>query len=455
MKSTKKMKIISALFIVVVMCAGNHSIAQNHVGEQQVGIQTDGSILVPTNQLLQPAGFQVYMPGRPVDLVSVTGQNLIAVKNKNSLDLIRVSDRTILQSLLIPRSGSSVTGISYSEKNRCIYLTDAGNKIHIAKLDESNIMKWETPILLPQPVIGGNPFPGGIIFDESKNKILVTLSRNNSLAVIDMKDTSIVEIPVGVAPYDVLLKSANKAYVTNWGGRIPKEGESSYNSSGSQVLVDPETGIANNGTVSVVDLENYTVKKSIKVGLHPSGMVFNLSKTLLFVACANSDIISVIDTETDKIIDEISVRMDHDLPFGSSPNALAISPDGETIYVANGTDNALCVIESVKPFRVKGYIPTGWYPGSVALNNSGTYLYVANVKGIGSRNQRTDRKGYNSHDHMGSVSIIPVPSENKLKEMTEVAIRNNSLSQAGEYLNTKNKRVAVPFLPGQTGDCEW
>jgi len=450
MKSTIRIKMFSALVIVIVLVAVNQSVGQKNNEKQQVGMQADGSILVPTNQLLQPAGFQVYMPGRPVDLVTVTGKNLIAVKNKNSLDLIRVSDRTILQSLVIPRSGSSVTGIYYSEKDQCIYLTGAGNKIHIAKLDESNIMKWETPIVLPQPAIGGNPFPGGLILDESENKILVTLSRNNSLAVIDITDTSIVEIPVGVAPYDVVLKSNSKAYVTNWGGRIPKEGESSYNSSGSQVLVDPETGIASNGTVSVIDLENYSEEKSIEVGLHPSGMVFNLEKTLLFVACANSDIISVIDTETDKITDEISVRMDHDLPFGSSPNALAISPDGETIYAANGTDNALCVIESVKPFRIKGYIPTGWYPGSVTLNNSGTFLYVANVKGIGSRNQRTDRKGYNSHDHMGSISIIPVPSENKLKELTEIAVRNNSLARTGEYLNTQNKKVAVPYLPGQT-----
>jgi len=450
MKSTIRIKVFSALVIVILLVAVNQSVGQKNNEKQQVGIQADGSILVPTNQLLRPAGFQVYMPGRPVDLVTVTGKNLIAVKNKNTLDLIRVSDRTILQSLVIPRSGSSVTGIYYSEKNKCIYLTGAGNKIHIAKLNESNIIKWETPILLPQPAIGGNPFPGGLILDESENKILVTLSRNNALAVIDITDTSIVEIPVGVAPYDVVLKSNSKAYVTNWGGRIPKEGESAYNSSGSQVLVDPETGIASNGTVSVIDLENYSEEKSIEVGLHPSGMVFNLDKTLLFVTCANSDIISVIDTETDEIIDEISVRMNHDLPFGSSPNALAISPDGETIYAANGTDNALCVIESVKPFHIKGYIPTGWYPGSVTLNNSGTFLYVANVKGIGSRNQRTDRKGYNSHDHMGSISIIPVPSENKLKELTEIAVRNNSLARTGEYLNTQNKKVAVPYLPGQT-----
>uniref|UniRef100_UPI0032174A0F bifunctional YncE family protein/alkaline phosphatase family protein n=1 Tax=uncultured Draconibacterium sp. TaxID=1573823 RepID=UPI0032174A0F len=449
MKYYFKGVLITVLFILLFVPV-IESQAQNNFKNIQVGIQNDGSILVPTNQLLSPAGFQVQMPGRPVDLIPVPGKNLIAVKNKNSLDLIRITDRTIVQSLTIPGSGSSVTGIYYSTKNNSIYLTDAGEKIHIAKLDASNSMRWQKPIVLPQPEIGGKPFPGGLAFSENENKIFVTLSRSNSLVEIDTTNATTIEIPTGVAPYDVVLKSDKKAYVTNWGGRHPKETEPSYNSSGSQVLIDPRTGIANNGTVSVINLEKHTEEKSIEVGLHPSGMVFNLDKSLLFVACTNRDIISVIDTETDEVIDTISVRMNHELPFGSSPNALTISPDGETLYVANGTDNAICVLESAKPFRIKGFIPTGWYPSSVVLNNSGTYLYVANVKGIGSRNQRTDRKGYNSHDHMGSISIIPVPSENELKEMTKTAVNNNSLSKNSEYLNSNKKKVAVPVLPGQT-----
>ena len=64
--------------------------AQQHLDYRKVGPQEDGSILVPTNQLLTPAGFQVYMPGRPVDLALIEGGKLLAVKNKNYLDLIRL-----------------------------------------------------------------------------------------------------------------------------------------------------------------------------------------------------------------------------------------------------------------------------------------------------------------------------------------------------------------------------
>ena len=427
--------------------------AQQHLDYKKVGPQDDGSILVPTNQLLKPAGFQVYIPGRPVDLALIKGGELLAVKNKNSLDLIRLSDRTILQSLQFPESGSSFTGICYSENSRCIYITDASKRIQIACLEDNNILRWREAISLPEPSMGGNPVPGGVALNDAEDKIFVTLSRSNSLAVIRLSDGTVSEIKTGMAPYDILLKSDSKAYVSNWGGRQPEAGESTYNSSGSQVLVDPITGIANNGSVSVIDLDNNMQEKSIEVGLHPSGMILNQDKTLLFVACANSDVVSVISTATDEVINEISVKMNSELPFGSSPNALSISPDGRLLYVANGTENAICVIETEAPNRIAGYIPTGWYPGAVVTNSTGTFLYVANVKGIGSRNQKTNRPGYNAHDHMGSISIIPVPGKEELATMTTTVAENNSLSAKLNHqtMNGKQKRnVAVPQLPDQS-----
>lgn len=451
MKSIIKINLSAGALVVFALFLNIEIAAQNKAHSLQVGIQPDGSILVPTNQLLRPAGFQVYFPGRPVDMALIPKEDLLVVKNKSSLDLIRISDRTILQSLPFPASGSSFKGIYYSESKRNIFVTDAEDKLLIANFDEKNILSWQSAVTLPKPVIGGSPVPGGICFDDAENTIFVTLSRNNSLAVINLADTSIFEIPVGVAPYDVLLKSKTKAYVSNWGGRQPKENEAFYNTSGSKILVDPVTGIANNGAVSVIDLKKNSAIKTIEVGLHPSGMVFNKDKSLLFVACANSDIISVINTETDELINEISVRMYNDLPFGSSPNALSLSPDGKLLYVANGTDNAICVIEAEKPFRVTGYIPTGWYPGSVLVNKSGTYLYVANVKGIGSRNQQTDRNGYNSRDHLGSISIIPIPDKEGLAKMTAQVSANNSLSEwYSKQTSNEKKEVAMPAFPGQT-----
>ena len=440
------------LFIVFFLFTVIKTQAQNNFANMKVGPQPDGSILVPSNQLLRPAGFQVYMPGRPVDITLISKEKLLLVKNMKSLDLIRVSDRTIMQTLLYDGSGSSFTGICSSRDNKNIYVTDATDKILIASLDKNNLLSWKPPIIIPKPAIGGDPVPGGLVLNYKEDKIFVTLSRSNSLAVINLIDKSINEIPVGIAPYDVVLISETKAYVSNWGGRKPAPGESTYNTSGSQVLVDPETGIANDGSVSVIDLKRNIPIKEIKVGLHPSGMIASPDQSLLYVACANSDKIYVINTKNDKVTDEISVHINKEMPFGSSPNALAISPDGKYLYAANGTENAICVVETGSSNKVAGYIPAGWYPGSVIMNKSGTILYVANVKGSGSRNKGTDKSGYNSHDHMGSVSIIPVPDKQELIKMTDIVSRNNSLLKLLENQSSpgsNNKKVAVPQLPNQ------
>jgi hypothetical protein len=52
---------------------------------RKVGPQPDGSVLVPTNQLLRPAGFQVLLPGRPTDLALSPDGKILAVKNMGNI----------------------------------------------------------------------------------------------------------------------------------------------------------------------------------------------------------------------------------------------------------------------------------------------------------------------------------------------------------------------------------
>ena len=204
---------------VIMVFSGCHRDTQKVAVNMQVGIQSDGSILVPSNQLLRPAGFQVSLPGRPVDLALTPDGKYLLVKNKDDLDLIRLSDRKVMQSLPFERSGASFTGICLSPDGNSIYVTDAENRICIAGLDKNRIMQWKDPVRLPAPSVGDAPVPGGVILNEKGDKLYVTLSRNNSLGIVDLSDNSITEIAVGIAPYSVLCASPDKVYVSNWGGR--------------------------------------------------------------------------------------------------------------------------------------------------------------------------------------------------------------------------------------------
>src|ERR1700738_4893949 len=81
----------------------------------RVGVQPDGRIVVPTNQILKPAGKQITFPGRPVDLTLAEEGKTLVVKNLNSLVFIDLATAQIKQTLTLPlegrtRPGFSVTG---------------------------------------------------------------------------------------------------------------------------------------------------------------------------------------------------------------------------------------------------------------------------------------------------------------------------------------------------------
>jgi len=84
--STLRIFISANFFIFFILLLWQIPAAQEISKSIKVGPQPDGSILVPTNQLLRPAGFQVYFPGRPVDVALTPDKKRLLVKNRKSLD---------------------------------------------------------------------------------------------------------------------------------------------------------------------------------------------------------------------------------------------------------------------------------------------------------------------------------------------------------------------------------
>lgn len=422
-----------------------------------VGPQDDGTHIVATSQIINPAGNTVVFPGRPTDLALNNAENILAVKNKSDLIFVDVANQTIKQTLELPKkSGNTFVGIAWSSNDSIVWTTDTKGFLRSAILGEDGMFDWHDKIVLKGPEKENNnkSYPGGFVLDEDKDLIYVTLSRNNSLGIVNTKTMELeAQIPVGIAPFTVIIKDS-KAYVTNWGGRVPSSGDVTGITSKSDAIVDPKTGIASSGTVSVVDLKSRKVLKEIEIGLLPCNMTLSKDASRLYIANANSDIISVIDTENDILLKSIETKPLAELPFGSAPNALVLGSSGKLLYVANGANNLLAVID-LETDKVTGLIPTGWYPGAVLLNKAGTELIVANVKGIGGRweeRSKIPKGGFNSHDHMGSVSFIPVPGKEELNAYSLQAATNMRLPKITKAMNIESveeKIVPVPTRPGE------
>ena len=479
-RSTKLVSFICASFLVTtaIDISINSLYAQKPVKKTQnkfdketlVGQQDANRYVVPTSQIIDPAGTTVTFPGRPMDIALNPDETILAVKNLRDLVFLNAKDHSIIQTLPLSKGGHTFTGLWWSDNGQKIWTTDTRGYLRSAKLQAGGAFAWADEILLPSKILpGGNfsweneilertssaavrqEYPGGFAIAEQDGLIYITLNRNNAVGIINMKTNRFIgHIPVGIAPYTVILKG-DKAYVSNWGGRLPQKGDKTALSAGTAVVVDKKTGIASSGTVSVVDVKSRKLIKEISVHLHPSAMVLHPDGSTLYVANSNSDLISVINTNTDKVIKEINPKPVADLPFGSAPNALAVSPDGKSLYVANGGNNLLAVIDLATD-QVKGLIPTGWYPGAVVIDKTGSKLFVANVKGVGGRQLNPGAKGYKSNDHLGSVSFIPVPDEKQLEDHTVNAASNMRLPTITENMKlkkVKERTVPVPTRPGE------
>ncbi len=141
--------------------------------------------------------------------------------------------------------------------------------------------------------------------------------------------------------------AGDRLYVSNWGGDPPAEGDPQAKSSGTPVHIDPTTGVADHGSVSVLAAEDGKWKqiKTIAVGLQAVRHGRQSRRAASSTSPTPTATPSPSSTrKTDKVVETILCRPEVRLPFGSGCNAVAVSPDGGTLYVANGTNNCIAVV---------------------------------------------------------------------------------------------------------------
>ncbi|HZP80986.1 MAG TPA: alkaline phosphatase family protein [Chthonomonadaceae bacterium] len=186
------------------------------------------------------------------------------------------------------------------------------------------------------------------------------------------------------------------------------------------------------GVVSVVNPETATVSKNVRTGMHPMALLLDRAQTRLFVANAGSDTVSILNTQSDKVERTILLRPNdlRGLP-GATPTNLALSPDESRLYVTLADMNAVAIVD-LKANALAGYIPVGWYPTAVVVSPDGQRLFVANAKGVATRNPNGKPVGENGvlgqyieNIIEGTVSTLDTPSADELSRLTAQVIANN------------------------------
>jgi len=455
LKKNKRIIRLTSAVLFMFSVFGSISCLQQESIREQVGVSGENRTILPVNQILEPIGTQIPLPGlRPQALALSPNGQILAVSGKtNELIIIDPKTKKIVQSVSFPsdeqnqplpesssdnilepdeRGQLSYTGLIFSEDGASIYLSNVNGSIKVFSVSFDGKVSASHSILLPPANAPRrkNQIPAGLALSKDNKTLYVCGNLSNQLLEIDLKSNKVVrEFDVGIAPYDVVLLNG-KAYVSNWGGRQPMPGDLTGPAGrGTVVKVDPQTHIANEGSISVVDL-NSGLTKDILVHLHSSALA--VSPNGRYLACANaaSDNISIIDTLSDMVAETIWVKSNPADLFGASPNALCFSNDGKNLYAANGTQNAVAVIKFDPDNRrssLLGLIPVGWFPGAITFDTGNQMLYVANIKGHPVKPkeyQPTGSMGFNTHHYFGSLSIVPIPKKNELLELTKAVYAN-------------------------------
>jgi YVTN family beta-propeller protein len=465
-KLKKKKRLLTGLAVtsILMSSAGVYAAQDGAFGSNLVGQQADGSVQTPVNQLITPAGKQIEFGGNPISVavnpngktaVTIVGRSDYGGKGINVVDLAS----GVMKAQDINLGLSHMWGLAYSKDGSQLYATGSSGttgKVVVMSVGTDGTPVVQKSISLPKAVVGGNINPLDIAVGP-QGQLLVALNRDNSLGVIDPQTGTLTkQIAVENAPTSVLV-DGNLAYVTNQGGRKAQAGDTTVDSSGTQVVTD-QTGATTTGSVSVVDLSTNTVVKNISVGVQPERMT--QSGQYIFVTNTNSDTVSVIDSKTNNVVQTIDIKPYPNSPKGSAPNAVKMV-DGK-LMVSLGRDNAIAVYDWQGPDKspeLQGLLPTAWFPVDIAVDSTNKNLVVANADGIGSRGparnltiQGFTVNGHQTYAQEGSLSLIPFPTADALAKGTEQVYKDNNwygLKDLNAPARKNKKPVAMPERVGE------
>jgi YVTN family beta-propeller protein len=409
---------------------------------------TDKGFLLPNGWTLTPAGKHVPLTDLPLNILPLKdGRHaLVATSgfNKHELSLIDLNALKVVDKQTVFQSWF---GLALTPGEDRVWWSGGGaGQLHAYSLAEGRLQRIGPDENIPDKKKkdkdgAQKSFKSGLLLEGDR---LYSLDINAGiLSVIDVKSGDVVKKGAcGSRPYDVAV-AHNRAllYVSDWAGRA--------------VL-----------TVSPDDLR--TLAK-IPVGEHPNQLALHPKDDRLFVACASTNSVAVIDTKRGIVTETIYTALFPKAPEGSTPCALAVAPDGKMLYVANADNNCVAVIDIREPDKsqVVGFIPTGWYPTAVAVTPDSKTLLVGVGKGLQTKGNpipkdaKPDKNGKLPYPYIGTtlsgaLSVVPVPTtEKQLAEHTAAVYRNCPYSDALLTGVPDERKTAIPTKVGDPSPIKY
>ena len=499
------------MFILPGMAQGQDYIITPPAGNQYTHIDKQGKTIIPNGRIITPAGKSFTTAPHPYGLAISKDGNIAVTANSGiqplSITILRNLNSDHPESQQVPPGpatdkgvlASVFMGLAISPDNKTVYVAGGQeNKIYMFDINTGKKTDSINCSYADKKVDYTHGYIGDMVLSADGKWLYAVDQIGFRMIVIDLKGKRIrFNVPVGRYPFGITLSPDEKTvYVANVGmyqyslvkrrkngawknGTIDfpaaaygtKQSEEGYHSDSLEI---PGLGPVNTDesfSVWAIRLQKNSAPRivaKIKTGnlvgqmvedfpavggSSPNSIVAN--NRYVFISNGNNDNITVLDSRDHKIVKHINLCPDDRLKKyrGIIPFGLAISPDGNKVYVTESGLNAIAVID-VATLTVTGHIPGGWFPARIKVTPDGKKLVVANAKGYGSgpnggRNFITGPEGsYIGSLMKGTIGIIDIPGEAELKKLTQQVLDNNfTFTQISSETLKWRKNNPIPLAP--------
>ncbi len=398
-------------------CTPTHQsvVAAPHAPRVLPGWTPEGTVLLPNQWSLKPAGRQLRLGDLPLNMAFSPDGRYLAVTHggygPHELVMVALPENLRSRERIVSRVplANLWYGLAWSPAGDRLYASGSiDDVVYQFDFRDGYLFNRRTLDFYQR---GRTRACAGLALSADGRTLYVANNRDHSVGVVNLAaatpEMQPIALPADAYPYTCLpAKDGRTLYVSLWG----------------------------RAEVAEVDLAARAVRRTIPTGEHPNELLLSRDGRRLFVSNASLNTVSVINTESGRVEETLSASLYPNSPPGSTPNALALSPAEDFLLVANADNNNLAVFarQQGQPTRSAGFIPVGWYPTSVRVHPTTSRIFVANGKGESSlANPQGPRPGrptlsttqYIAGLFTGTLGMIDWPDGDALKSHTRVAFQ--------------------------------
>ncbi len=402
------------------------------------GQRADGAVRLPNQWWLRPVGRQIALGDFPVNIAVHPQGKFAAVLHcgygQNEIVVVEIASGKIISRVSVEEA---FYGLAFAPDGTQLFCSGAGDEVVHRFAFAKGYLSDAQAIRLRAANLRG--VPAGLAVSRDARRLFAANVWGQRVSEVDLTTQKVAgEIVLGTnAPAAADSNTSQDRGEDE--AAIAKRAEAVLDQSQSAdpfpyaCVLDQKRGrlyvsLWAQAAVAVIDLSTRQITARWPTEEHPNEMLLTQSGKHLFVANANRNTVTVLDTDTGRPIETLVAELQPQSPPGSTPNSLALTPDEKTLFVANANINTVAVfdVSTLGKSRSLGFIPVGWYPTSVRVTPDGKRLLVANGKGIISKANHNGPQPINDppasvREYIagllrGTLSVIAIPTREQFEE---------------------------------------